>query len=96
MSARSVLQLQGLLFISVLVFTNAEARDCADPLLGTPNGLAHAPPIGWKSGNKFACIVNKTRIRTAADAMISTGVRDAGYNNMVSDDCWQVAARFCF
>jgi alpha-galactosidase len=54
-------------------------------------GLALTPPMGWNSWNKFGCNVNEQMIRDMADAMISTGMHDAGYEYIVIDDCWQVS-----
>ena len=54
-----------------------------------PNGLALTPPMGWNSWNKFACDVNEKIVRAAADAMVGSGMRDAGYRYVVIDDCWQ-------
>jgi alpha-galactosidase len=54
----------------------------------TPNGLAQTPPMGWNSWNKFGCNVNEATVRGVADAMISSGMRDAGYLYVVVDDCW--------
>src|SRR5271154_175324 len=54
------------------------------------NGLARTPPMGWNSWNKFACNVSEDLIKQAADAIISSGMRDAGYQYVVIDDCWQV------
>jgi alpha-galactosidase len=51
--------------------------------------LALTPPMGWNSWNKFACNVNETIIRSIADAMVSSGMKDAGYTYLVIDDCWQ-------
>jgi alpha-galactosidase len=56
-----------------------------------PNGLALTPPMGWNSWNKFACDNNEQTVRDAADAMASSGMRDAGYQYVVIDDCWQTA-----
>ncbi|HWA00542.1 MAG TPA: glycoside hydrolase family 27 protein [Caulobacterales bacterium] len=69
----------------------AEARGSTAPLSGTPNGLALTPPMGWNSWNKFACDVNEQTVRAAADAMAANGMRDAGYQYIVIDDCWQGA-----
>jgi alpha-galactosidase len=52
--------------------------------------LAATPPMGWNSWNKFACNVSDTLIRETADAMVTTGMKDAGYRYVVIDDCWQV------
>ena len=51
--------------------------------------LAKTPPMGWNSWNKFACDVNEKIIRETADAMVSSGMKDAGYQYIVIDDCWQ-------
>jgi alpha-galactosidase len=56
-----------------------------------PNGLALTPPMGWNSWNKFACDNNEQTVRDTADAMASSGMRDAGYQYVVIDDCWQTA-----
>ena len=53
-----------------------------------PNGLALTPPMGWNSWNKFACDVNEQTVRATADAMVASGMRDAGYQYVVIDDCW--------
>jgi len=45
--------------------------------------------MGWNSWNKFACNVNEALVRGAADAMVSSGMRDTGYVYVVIDDCWQ-------
>jgi len=58
---------------------------------GSPgNTLAKTPPMGWNSWNKFACNVSEDLIRQTADAMVSSGMKDAGYQYVVIDDCWQV------
>lgn len=51
-------------------------------------GLADTPPMGWNSWNKFACDINEEIIRGVADAMVETGLRDAGYIYLNLDDCW--------
>ncbi len=53
------------------------------------DGLAQTPPMGWNSWNKFACDVGEQLIREVADAMVSSGMRDAGYRYVNIDDCWQ-------
>jgi alpha-galactosidase len=80
-----------ILLASLLASASAEARDKADVLFGTPNGLAQTPPMGWNSWNKFACNVNEKLVRGAADAMVSSGMKAAGYTYIVIDDCWQGA-----
>ena len=52
--------------------------------------LASTPPMGWNSWNKFGCDVSEDLIRQVADAMVTSGMKDAGYQYVVIDDCWQV------
>ncbi len=51
--------------------------------------LALTPPMGWNSWNTFACNVDEAMIRGMADAMVASGMKDAGYRYIVIDDCWQ-------
>ena len=61
------------------------------PPLGVipPDGLAATPPMGWSSWNKFAEHIDDRTIRAMADAMVSSGLRDAGYRYVNIDDGWQ-------
>ena len=52
--------------------------------------LAPTPPMGFNTWNKFACDVSEELVRGIADAMVSSGMRDVGYEYVVIDDCWQV------
>lgn len=51
---------------------------------------AQTPPMGWNSWNKFGCNVSEKLIMDMADKMVETGMKDAGYQYVVIDDCWQV------
>ncbi len=53
--------------------------------------LAATPPMGWNSWNKFGCNVNESMIKGMADAMVSSGMKAAGYQYVNIDDCWQVS-----
>lgn len=56
------------------------------------SGLALTPPMGWNSWNKFECDgINEKVIRSIADAMAASGMKDVGYQYVVIDDCWQIA-----
>lgn len=55
--------------------------------------LAKTPPMGWNSWNTFGENINEELIKETADAMASTGLRDAGYNYLVIDDCWSLKSR---
>jgi alpha-galactosidase len=60
-------------------------------LAALDNGLARTPPMGWNSWNKFACNIREDLVRKAAQNMVKTGMKDAGYQYIVIDDCWQIA-----
>jgi alpha-galactosidase len=47
--------------------------------------------MGWNSWNKFNCDVSESLIMQMADAMVSSGMKDAGYEYIVIDDCWQIS-----
>ncbi|MCH3982521.1 MAG: glycoside hydrolase family 27 protein [Prevotella sp.] len=51
--------------------------------------LAQTPPMGWMSWNLFSSEINEDLIKEMADAMVSGGFRDAGYQYIFIDDCWQ-------
>ena len=56
------------------------------------NGLARTPPMGWNSWNKYACNgLNEKVVRETADAIASNGMKDAGYQYVILDDCWQTS-----
>jgi alpha-galactosidase len=61
----------------------------ASTLLAQTSTLAATPPMGWNSWNLFAGRVNDADVRAAADAMISSGMKDAGYIYVNIDDTWQ-------
>jgi alpha-galactosidase len=58
-------------------------------LLAQSATLAATPPMGWNSWNLFAGKVNDADVRAAADAMVSSGMKDAGYIYVNIDDTWQ-------
>ena len=53
------------------------------------NGLAATPPMGWNSWNWFAGKVTQDDVKKAADLIVSTGMRDAGYVYVNIDDTWE-------
>ena len=75
--------------VAALISGSARAGAAQSP---PPNGaraaLALTPPMGWNSWNKFGCDVSEQLIRETADAMVRSGMRDAGYQYVNIDDCW--------
>jgi len=74
--------------LAAVVATPAHAHETLKLDTPKPN-LAPTPPMGWNSWNKFACNVNEQLIRQQADAMAASGMKEAGYQYIVIDDCWQ-------
>jgi len=63
---------------------------------GNGNGLARTPPMGWNNWNHFGCgtgTPNEALIKREADAMVSSGMRAAGYQFVNIDDCWALPHR---
>ncbi len=52
------------------------------------SSIALTPPMGWNSWNAFGKGVNEHVIKEMADALVSSGLRQAGYTYVVIDDHW--------
>jgi alpha-galactosidase len=81
---RAVIAILFVLFASVVLTAQSSPAPSPDA------GLALTPPMGWNSWNKFACNVSEDLIKGMADTMVTSGMKDAGYQYIVIDDCWQV------
>jgi alpha-galactosidase len=55
--------------------------------------LAATPPMGWNSWEAFRRDFDQDIIKSEADSMVSSGLRDAGYTYFVIDGGWKPAAR---
>jgi alpha-galactosidase len=84
---RNVLVLAYIALTAFTVNQAAMAQADAPPQIQ----LAATPPMGWNSWNKFACNVSEQLIRETADAIVTTGMKAAGYQYVNVDDCWQVS-----
>ena len=51
--------------------------------------LAVTPPMGWNSWNVYGPGIDEGRILATADAMVDSGMRDAGWEYVMLDDGWQ-------
>jgi alpha-galactosidase len=50
---------------------------------------APTPPMGWNSWNYFAAKVDDKGVRAAADQIVASGMKDAGYIYVNIDDTWE-------
>jgi alpha-galactosidase len=73
----------GLVALSLAAVTHGAVSAAATPL------LAATPPMGWNSWNHFAEKVDDATVRAQADALVSSGMRDAGYVYVNIDDTWE-------
>jgi alpha-galactosidase len=55
--------------------------------------ITQTPPMGWMSWFPFIDKIDEHKIMEVADSMVSTGLRDAGYNLLQLDDGWMAAKR---
>ncbi|MDN3357740.1 NPCBM/NEW2 domain-containing protein [Actinomadura sp. DC4] len=54
---------------------------------------AATPPMGWNDWYTFSCDVNEQLVEQTADAMVASGMREAGYRYVNLDDCWAASTR---
>ena len=71
---------------AALIFAATGSGAFAQP---KPEVLAATPPMGWNSWNWFGRKVTDADIRQAADIIVSSGMRDAGYRYVNIDDAWE-------
>jgi alpha-galactosidase len=71
---------------AVLALTLTPLAPQAQP---APPQAAQTPPMGWNSWNYFAEKVDDKGVRDAADQIVASGMRDAGYVYVNIDDTWE-------
>ncbi|MER5622642.1 lectin [Streptosporangium sp. NPDC002544] len=81
-------RIRALLTSAITVMLTLTAVTSAAPAQALNNGVGRTPPMGWNTWNTFGCNINETLIRQTADALVSNGMRDLGYQYVVVDDCW--------
>ncbi len=74
-----------LLVITLFVFTTINAQKFEN--------LALTSPMGWNSWNTFQTNINEKLVMETADAMVSSGMKDAGYEYIILDDGWMAKER---
>jgi alpha-galactosidase len=68
---------------------SSQAPSAPNAQLAPSQLVAQTPPMGWNSWNFFAERVTDKDIRAAADNLVATGMKDAGYIFVNIDDTWQ-------
>jgi len=59
-------------------------RAAADPY------PAARPPMGFNSWNFYHCNIDENTVKAVVDAIATNGMKEAGYEYVNIDDCWQV------
>jgi alpha-galactosidase len=68
---------------------SAQGRDEKVLKIKIGDQIALTPPLGWNSWNCFAQAVDDGKIRSAADAMVRSGLINHGWTYINIDDCWE-------
>ncbi|MDR3792754.1 MAG: glycoside hydrolase family 27 protein [Terracidiphilus sp.] len=69
--------------------TAPSAKPAAKPKPVAAPTVAQTPPMGWNSWNFFFGKVTEQDIKNAADQIVATGMKDAGYVYVNIDDTWE-------
>lgn len=84
----SMVVLSGAALVLVPVSPASAATPTPAPTPAASPPRLSAPPMGWNDWNSFHCGITEQIVRDTADALVRTGLRDAGYRNVNVDDCW--------
>ena len=57
------------------------------------DNLLQTPPMGWNSWNAFHTDITEQKIKDAAQALVSSGMKAAGYEYINIDDAWMDTVR---
>jgi alpha-galactosidase len=79
--------------MTVLFLASSGRASASAAAAGAKSGgdqlLARTPPMGWNEYNFFRNKVDAADIRAAADALVSSGMKAAGYEYVNMDDTWE-------
>lgn len=94
MKLNKIFQL-GYLVIALFVYSLYPVKVAiAQHTNATKSSQSLTPPMGWNSWNHYACSgLNEDVIEKTASAMVSNGLKDAGYTYINLDDCWMASSR---
>jgi len=81
-------QRKSLWFVVVAIVVGSTGFVQANPL-SNKDAWAPTPPMGWNAWNCFGPNIDQEKILSIADAMVASGMKDAGYQFVVIDDAWE-------
>ncbi len=82
---------RGRLIVAVMVLAAALQTGCGAPR-HTASALPQTPPMGWNSWNSGIELTEQS-VKATIDAMVSSGMRDAGYRYVNLDAGWALPQR---
>ncbi|MES2005606.1 MAG: glycoside hydrolase family 27 protein [Bacteroidota bacterium] len=88
-TAKQLALLCTVIFLFIGCKDNEKEAVVKSEVLSVSDNLAKKPPMGWNSWNAFGKNINEKVVRESADAMVNSGLKDAGYEYIVIDDIWQ-------
>ncbi|HEX7905482.1 MAG TPA: glycoside hydrolase family 27 protein [Chitinophagaceae bacterium] len=78
--------------LSALCFIGCKEKDEKGSSDKTTNAasdqLARTPPMGWNSWNVFGKNISEQVVRETVDSIVSTGLKNVGFEYVVIDDFW--------
>lgn len=82
----------GLVVLGFFVFASYKQSTYPPRPANNRPPLALRPPMGWNGWNHFRCSpkLNEKTFKEIVDTIVGTGMRDAGYQYVSLDDCWQI------
>ncbi|HEY6902138.1 MAG TPA: glycoside hydrolase family 27 protein [Puia sp.] len=86
MAKCSTILLSSLIAAITVQAQKPKAATAQTPKIAT---AAQAPPMGWMSWNAFGPNITEDLLKQTADALVSSGMKDAGYKYIFIDDGWQ-------
>ncbi|KAF9050304.1 glycoside hydrolase superfamily [Panaeolus papilionaceus] len=63
------------------------------PTTPPSTAVGKTPALGWNSWNAYRCDISESRLMLAANAFVSLGLKDVGYQYVNIDDCWSQKTR---
>jgi alpha-galactosidase len=92
---RNIMRLAAFLGLAAIAVASLAASRSLPPIYAASAAqpaqqmLARTPPMGWNEYNYFHNKVDAADIRAAADALVSSGMKSAGYVYVNMDDTWE-------
>jgi hypothetical protein len=82
-------------FLTVITLTTALTMSASSTAAAAAPAAAvvAVPPMGWASWNSFAAKINFNVIKAQTDALVSSGLKDAGYQYVNIDEGWWQGTR---